>query len=443
MPPLPRRTPALAVSMWGDHARWLVRMRWVAISGVLITVAVTSTLGVITSPVPMLIVVGMLATANLVFSHYARQAGTNGTSVPWSITWQIAVDLVALALLLHYADAVRNPFSGFYVLHVAIAGLILPWKTGARLVALAVGMQALIVVGEAVGFFEHYPLLIAGHSGGGLEQNPTFLAGHVFGLAALLSATLYFTATTAARLRATEARRAEHERLAKSRERLARIGTLAAGVAHGVRTPLHGILSGMETLRETLEDDPESRELLDMIDERIEAIDGLTQTLLNLGRGAPIQKEATQLSLVLEKAARFVSSRAKDQQVQLTLQLNRDLEAEVDADRLSEAVANLLDNAVDASARGDEVALRLSDLPERPEAFCIEVEDRGSGIAPGDLDSVFDPFFTTKPVGRGSGLGLAITRQAVDEHGGEIEVASRFGVGTVVRLILPRKQTET
>jgi signal transduction histidine kinase len=442
MPPLPQRTPALAVSMWGDHARWLVRMRWVAILGVLVTVALTSALGVITSPAPMLIVVGMLATANLVFSHYASQAAAAPGSVPWSITWQIAVDLVALALLLHYSDAVRNPFSGFYVLHVVIAGLILPWKTGARLVALAVGMQALIVVGEGFGYFEHYPLLIAGHTGGGLEQNPTFLAGHVFGLAALLSVTLYFTATTAARLRATEARRAEHERLAKSRERLARIGTLAAGVAHGVRTPLHGILSGMEALRESLEGDEESRALLDMIDERIEAIDGLTQTLLNLGRGAPILKETTRLDLVLEKAVRFVSTRAKDHQVGLTLELSGNVNAEVDADRLSEAVANLLDNAVDASARGDQVVLRLRDVADRPDAFCIEVEDHGSGIAPKDIDSVFDPFFTTKPVGRGSGLGLAITRQAVDEHGGEIEVASRFGVGTVVRLVLPRKRTE-
>lgn len=393
----------------------------------------------------MLIVVGMLATANVVFSHIASEEEARKPrpgSVPRSITWQISTDLVALALLLHYADAARNPFAAFYVFHVAIAGLILPWRTGARLVVLAVAVQAAIVIGEATGTLEHYPLLIPGHAGDSLWQNPTFLAGHLVGLAALLSATLYFTSITASRLRATEARRAEQERLAQSRERLARIGTLAAGVAHGVRTPLHGILSGVDLLQDKLDGDKEAGELLGLINERIEAIDGLTQTLLTLGRGAPPQKDSTDLRLVLEKAARFMSTRAKERNVELTLELPAKVEAEVDADRIAEAVANLLDNAIDASPEGAQVTLRLLEPDETRPRARIEVQDAGPGIPAEHLSSVFDPFFTTKPVGRGSGLGLAITRRAVDEHGGEIEITSQPGDGTKVRLDLPLTQAQ-
>ena len=67
----------------------------------------------------------------------------------------------------------------------------------------------------------------------------------------------------------------------------------------------------------------------------------------------------------------------------------------------------------------------------------VEVADDGSGIAPADLARVFDPFFTTKPVGKGTGLGLAISYEIVQRHGGEIEVRSELGRGTVFSVWLP------
>jgi len=425
-----------------EHARWLVQLRWVAIVCVLLTVGVATALGALHRPAPLLVVAALLAAANVAFALQARGATAPAPAGHHLITTQIAVDLVALAALLHYADAARNPFAAFYVFHIAIAGVTLPWRTGARLVLLAVSLQAFVVVGAGSGLLAHHPLWVYGDAADSFWHHEMYLAGHLFGLAGLLSATLYFTSTTAARLRATEARRLEQERLARSRERLARIGTLAAGVAHGVRTPLHGILSGVDALRDKLEDDDESRQLLALIQERIEAIDGLTRTLLNLGRESPPAFEPTDLGLVLEKAARFVSTRAKERNIELSVDLAEKVEIDADADRIAEAVANLVDNAVDASPNGGCIQLRLRRLPGPPPRAHVEVEDGGSGIAPEDLPLVFDPFFTTKPLGQGSGLGLAISLRAAEEHGGDLEIRSQPGQGTVVRLDFPLNRQE-
>ena len=101
---------------------------------------------------------------------------------------------------------------------------------------------------------------------------------------------------------------------------------------------------------------------------------------------------------------------------------------------LEQVFLNLLLNAADAV--GDSGTIRLSTFCDAARAR-VEVADDGSGIAPADLARVFDPFFTTKPVGKGTGLGLAISYEIVQRHGGEIEVRSELGRGTVFSVWLP------
>ena len=97
----------------------------------------------------------------------------------------------------------------------------------------------------------------------------------------------------------------------------------------------------------------------------------------------------------------------------------------------------MISNAIAACASGATVTLR-SRLQRQPiPALVIEVEDTGCGIPDADLPRVLDPFFTTKPIGEGSGLGLAITRRVMDEHEGDIQISSRVGEGTLVRLVFP------
>ena len=111
--------------------------------------------------------------------------------------------------------------------------------------------------------------------------------------------------------------------------------------------------------------------------------------------------------------------------------------AHLELDRVCEAVANVVGNAIDASQNGDVITIRAlrQSIPEA--TLLLEVEDRGEGIAEDNLHKVLDPFFSTKPVGEGSGLGLAIAQQVVTDHGGSLAIVSKEGEGTRVRMVFP------
>jgi signal transduction histidine kinase len=97
------------------------------------------------------------------------------------------------------------------------------------------------------------------------------------------------------------------------------------------------------------------------------------------------------------------------------------------------AVVHLVKNSIDFSPEGGLVDVSLSVADE---GTVLEVKDSGSGIADQDLEYIFDPFFSTRA--RGSGMGLAIVERIVREHMGRIEVDSKLGTGTTIRLIIPK-----
>jgi signal transduction histidine kinase len=108
---------------------------------------------------------------------------------------------------------------------------------------------------------------------------------------------------------------------------------------------------------------------------------------------------------------------------------------------MQQVLINVVMNALEAMREGGVLTLR-SGFSERP-GFCrVAVSDTGYGIAPEILPHVFEPFFTTKEVGRGLGLGLAISHGLVHQHEGDIELQSRVGHGTTVRILLPLSMEE-
>jgi len=104
----------------------------------------------------------------------------------------------------------------------------------------------------------------------------------------------------------------------------------------------------------------------------------------------------------------------------------------VDRSLLSRAIVNLIENALQAMPRGGRLTVRGY---ARDGSVNVEVEDTGMGVSAKDIAHIFEPYFSTKDTG--TGLGLPIARKAIEEHGGRIEVESRQGVGTVMRVVLP------
>ncbi|HZS37497.1 MAG TPA: ATP-binding protein [Polyangia bacterium] len=229
------------------------------------------------------------------------------------------------------------------------------------------------------------------------------------------------------------------ERSLQRVEKLATIGTLAAGVAHEVGTPL-GIISGRaEQLLARLPDgDEAARKSLDSILAQVDKVSTTIRQLLDFSRTRPIETAAVTPAQALGSAAALLEHRFRHAKVALAVDAPLTVAAvAADVGQLEQVLVNLLMNACDACAAGGHVTARALAHPEQGDRVAIEITDDGSGIAAEHLPHVLDPFFTTKKRGQGTGLGLTIAADIVKNHGGTFEIDSAVGRGTTVRIVLP------
>ncbi len=231
--------------------------------------------------------------------------------------------------------------------------------------------------------------------------------------------------------------RASHIMLTRS-DRLAAVGTLAAGIAHEIRNPLVAVQTFVQLLPERL-DDPEFRTTFaQLTTSELERISNLINDLLTFARPAPVTIGTVQLNDLAEQVLRLLAGQAKKKGVALASRLSSVLPSiTVDPEQIKQVFMNLVLNALQATNAGGTVTVATS-LRRGPDAreYCtIEVQDTGAGIPAEHKEEIFDPFFTTKAAG--TGLGLFITHQIIKEHGGFIDVESTVGQGTRVFARLP------
>lgn len=214
-------------------------------------------------------------------------------------------------------------------------------------------------------------------------------------------------------------------------ERLALIGTLTAGVAHDIRSPL----TAMSAISELLEDaeHDERDELLTDLRDAVRTMRAIADDLTGFSRGDAAKggcpAEAIDLTVRMVRA-RFRGGR------DLTVDQSEMPEVTLDTRRLSQALMNLCVNAVHAGAT------RVSIVGRTEASGCvIVVEDDGPGIPDEIRDRIFAPFFTTKEEGEGTGLGLHLVRSFIEEAGGTIALTTSSLGGAAFRLALPRSQT--
>ena len=221
-------------------------------------------------------------------------------------------------------------------------------------------------------------------------------------------------------------------------EKLATIGTLAAGVAHEMGTPL-GIISGRaeQLLGRVVEGEAgePSRKNLSSIMSQVDKVSKTIRQLLDFARVRPIDAELVPPAQATQSAAALLEHRFRNGKVMLEVEAPASVRSvSADPGQLEQVLVNLMMNACDACAEGGRVCVRVTD---RGESVVFEVKDDGAGIPPEQLSLVFDPFFTTKKRGQGTGLGLSIAADIVKNHGGILEIESAVAEGTTIRVILP------
>ncbi len=220
----------------------------------------------------------------------------------------------------------------------------------------------------------------------------------------------------------SEVRQLQHE--VRRKEKLAAVGSLAAGVAHEIRNPLSSIKGYATYFGTRFPEGSEDREAARIMVEEVDRLNRVITDLISLSRPSDLKREFTDISAVAGHCLRLIGPDAQGQGVSLSLESEPNLPlVPLDPDRFSQALLNICLNGLEAMPTGGALALRIA---REGDAFVrVSVSDTGPGVEPEAMARIFDPYFTTKS--QGTGLGLAIVHKIIEAHGGSVRVMSQSG----------------
>jgi signal transduction histidine kinase len=224
-------------------------------------------------------------------------------------------------------------------------------------------------------------------------------------------------------------------------ERLSSLGHLAAGVAHEIRNPLNAIGMGLQRLRREFvpQEEPKKVEYLafaDMMSKEIRRVNDIVEQFLTLSRPSQLHLTIASLEELLKNLVLLLQEEASSQGIRLQLEMSPELPSvKMDAEKLRQALLNLLKNGIQAIENGGTVRIEARALKDRIE---VAISDTGAGISSDQMEKIFNYYYTTKE--KGVGLGLPIAHRIIEAHGGQLKVESQLGSGTKVTVALPVTQ---
>ena len=419
------------------NASWLLRLRWVAVVGQVLTIAVARfVIQVELATIPLLLVVGFTALSNVTFAYWLRThirlpEQFRVRRDPWVLGAVMGVDLLSLTTLLFLSGGPSNPFTIFFFVNLALAAVVLPTRSSWWLLLLAVGCLGFLLA-------VHLPVpAFSQPVGAGNSRQLTLQqVGLVIAVALCAGVAIYFITRVTRELqdRERELRLAELQ-TARS-ERLEALATLAAGAGHELASPLSTIaviakdlarhLDGTDVPKSVIEDVGLIRSELDHC-RRI--LDGMASSA-----GQALGEEMLPVTSreLLDETLEGLSRRDR---VTLDLeQASAAISLVVPLTGMANALRGIIRNSLDASPPDAEVLVSTSCDED---SLVITISDRGCGMSPEVLARAGEPFFTTKEPGHGMGLGLFLTRNLLQRLGGTLTLHSVRHVGTQTVVKLP------
>jgi len=228
-------------------------------------------------------------------------------------------------------------------------------------------------------------------------------------------------------------RNREMETTLAQQGKMASLGVLSSGVAHEINNPLGVILGYAAYLEGKMSEDDPGYKYIHEIKRESKRCKKIVQDLLSYARTPKPTLEKTDLNGLLAQIVDFAANHTDMHNVKVTREFAPDLpQVMLDGDQMRQVAINLILNAGAAMVNGGMLTVSTA---QEDDMAVISFRDNGSGISAENLEKIFEPFFTTKE--RGTGLGLAITRQIVEQHHGQITIASQPGEGTTVTVRLP------
>jgi two-component system sensor histidine kinase RegB len=401
---------------------WLLRLRWGAITGQLVTILVVRFAMDVALPLPpLLAIVGLEILSNVVWSF--RSAAR---PVPRAtLGGLMALDVVLLSALLFFTGGPHNPFSFLFLVPISLATLILTAAGTWALVALSLACSAVL-------FLWNRPL----------DLGPAHMAMHLRGMWVAFGVSAAFIVYFLRRIRRALAQRDAELNDSRTRaarqERLASLATLAAGAAHELSTPL----STIAVVAKELERQVAALALPDGVADDVRLVRGevarcraiLQRLCVDAGE---VMGEAFVAVPVGELVGRALAGLEPRPAIRADVGADvRALALSVPPRAIEQALHGVLKNAQDASPDGATVSFDVARVDGRIE---FTVRDEGAGMSPEVLARAGEPFFTTKPAGRGMGLGLFLARTVVERLGGALTFDSAPARGTTARIAVPAR----
>jgi len=442
------REPAFEEAELIARINWLIRLRWIAVLGVLLIIWLTDYGFHLSLPTLSLTLIAIfLASYNFCFWFYARcfmfkkPPAALVKIAGRIIKLQIFLDLLSLTLLLHFSGGIENPFIFYFIFHMIIASILLSTRASYLQATIATILFALLVSFEYNDIIPHYCL--TRYIGTDLHENKIY----ILGISAVFITTIYFSvfmATSISRkLREKERLLHEANDELKDQDRLKSEYVLR--VAHDLKASLAAVQSCLKVVIDGMVGNINEKQsdMIQRAERRASSMIHFVKDLLDLSRiksRRDVQIKPLSLQEVISQAIDVLRIRPDSKNIVMQLKIPPSL-PEVLADRanLEHLFINLITNAIKYTPQKGGITIEAE---EQDNQILVRITDTGIGIPAADLPKIFDEFFRSENAqvveADGTGLGLAIVKHIVEIHGGKIWVESEENKGTCFSFTLPK-----
>lgn len=431
---MPNPSKRLAV-----NASWLIKLRWVAVIGQVLTIlAVVLIMKIeIASTTALGVVIGVTALSNLLLSFWFNRNRTIDDPPAVALGLVMVMDMLSLTCLLFATGGPSNPFSFFFFVNLSLCALILN-----RNWAWALNILSIFCFGALM--LKHHPIdaLNFGPALAPILERGTISipqAGLIIAFSTCGSVIVYFMTRLTSELRQQEADLRRVQVVQARSEKLEALGTLAAGTAHELATPLSTIAIVARDVEKAFDEHPPEFPGAEDVVEDIHLIRSQLDRCRNI-----IDRMAGQAGQAIGESLNRISVKDLLDEILKELPERDRILATMDDEAakgsvrvplvgLSQALRGLFQNALDADSTG-KIRVNIDQVDQQSR---WTVRDHGSGMTEDVLQRLSEPFFTTKQPGKGMGLGVFLAKNVVERLDGSIQFHSKAGQGTEVTFFLP------